>query len=172
MPPSGVVPKSVAILEELKRLQQVKDLVEVEEARVNVVVFSCGEGRYGFRGASVREILPPREVSWVPGLPDYLPGLINVRGDIESAVDLRIFLGLGAGDPSRCYIAMVVDGDHRFGVLIDAVEDVADVAVSDLHPPLASLGGSIRDLVAGELQTGPGLVTLLDVGKLAARISA
>jgi purine-binding chemotaxis protein CheW len=172
MTPSGGVPKSAAILDEIKRLQQVKDLVEVEEARVKVVVFICGGGRYGFFGAKVQEILPPREVSWVPGLPDYLPGLINVRGDIESVVDLRIFLGLGPGDPSCCFIAMVVDGGCRFWVLIDSVEDVTDVAASGIHPPLSGLSGSIRDLVAGELQAGPGVVTLLDVGKLAARISA
>jgi hypothetical protein len=49
---------------------------------------------------------------------------------------------------------------------------VTDVAASGIHPPLSGLSGSIRDLVAGELQAGPGVVTLLDVGKLAARISA
>ena len=172
MTPTGGVSKSAAILGEIHRRQQMKDLVEVEEERVKVVVFTCGGCRYGFYGAKVQEILPPREVSWVPGLPDYLPGLINVRGDIESVVDLRIFLGLGPGDPSRCFIAMVVDGGCRFGVLIDAVEDVTDVPASGIRPPLSSLSGPIRDLVAGELQVGPGVVTLLDAGKLAARISS
>jgi purine-binding chemotaxis protein CheW len=172
MAPSGGVPKSAAILDEINRLQKEKDLVAVEEAQVKVVVFICGGGRYGFLGAKVQEILPPREISWVPGLPDYLPGLINVRGDIESVLDLRVVLGLGPADPPRCFIAMVVDGGCRFGVLIDAVEDVTDVPASGIRPPLSSLSGPIRDLVAGELQVGPGVVTLLDAGKLAARISS
>ena len=167
----GEVVNSASILEEVKRLQRMNERVEVEEERVKVVVFTCGGSRYGFYGAKVREILPPREISWVPGLPGFLPGLINVRGDIESVVDLRVFLGLEAGDPSRCLIAMVAEGECRFGVLLDSVEDVTDVAIQAIQPPLPSLG-SVRDLVAGECKLGSGVVTLLDVQKLAARIMA
>jgi purine-binding chemotaxis protein CheW len=170
-PPGGAI-KTDRVLAEIKRRQHVKDVVDVEEEQIKVVVFTCGGVRYGFHGAKVREILPPREISWVPCLPDFLPGLINVRGDIESVVDIRVFLGLGPADPTQCLIAMVVQGDCRFGVLIDAVEDVTDVAVSAIKPPLASLSGSAKDLVAGELEMGQGLVTLLDIEKLASRISA
>jgi purine-binding chemotaxis protein CheW len=127
--PGGAI-ETDRVLDEIKRRRQMKDLVDVEEALVKVVVFLCGGVRYGFFGAKVREILPPRGISWVPCLPDFLPGLINVRGDIEAVVDLRLFLGLGPGDLSRCLIAMVEEEDFRFGVLIDTVEDVADVAAS------------------------------------------
>jgi purine-binding chemotaxis protein CheW len=170
MTPQNGLSKSDSVLNEIKRRQQMKAIAEVEEERIKVVVFTCGGLRYGFFGAQVQEILPPREISWVPSLPAFLPGLINVRGDIESVVDIRMFLNLGPCDPSQCYIAMVVEGENRFGVLIDALEDVADVPKRDIQPPLASLSGSIRDLVAGELQMGPGLVTLLDTEKIAARI--
>lgn len=172
MMPSGGATKADLILDEIKRRQQSKGSEAREEEQIKVVVFTCGGTRYAFFGAKVREILPPREISWVPCLPDYLPGLINVRGDIESVVDIRVFLGLAPGDHARCLIAMVVDGERRFGVLIDSVEDVSDVAASAIKPPLASLGGAARDLVAGELETSHGLVTILDAEKLATRICA
>ncbi len=170
-PPDGAI-KTDRILDELKRRQQVQDLSDVEEEQLKVVVFTCGGVRYGFLGAKVREILPPREISWVPCLPDHLPGLVNVRGDIEAVVDIRLFLGLERGDLAKCLIAMVVEGNCRFGVLIDAVEEVADVPASAIRPPLSSLSGSARELVQGELEMPQGLVILLDVEKLTSRIRA
>jgi purine-binding chemotaxis protein CheW len=158
------------ILEEIKLRQLARDVVEVEEARTKVVIFSCGGVRYAFYGSNIREILPPHEISWVPGLPAHIPGLINVRGDIESVVDIRPFLDGGSADPARCFIAIGVHGGVRTGILIDAVEDVTDVALSAIRPPLAQLGAA-QELVAGELEHERGLVILLDIEKLLARIS-
>jgi len=163
--------RSDQLLNEIKRHQQRKDVVDVEEERVKVVIFSCGGARYALYGSDIREILPPREISWVPCLPPHIPGLINVRGDIESAVDIRPFLGFGSADAEKCFIAMAVHGGFCSGILIDAVEDVTDVPVSAIRPPLATLGGTARDLVAGDLDHEKGLATLLDIEKLIARIS-
>lgn len=168
-PPSGAI-RTDQLLEEIKHSRLEKDAPAFEDTAFKVVIFACGGLRLGLPGAHVREILPPRTISWVPGLPDHLPGLVNVRGDIEAVVDVRRVLELGAVDPSKCMIAMVVQGERRFGLLIDAVEDVADVPQRSVRPPLASLGGAVRELVSGELDWGGNLVTLLDIEKLAARI--
>jgi len=163
--------KSEQILDELKRRQRTKEVVDVEEERIKVVIFVCGDNRYAFYGADVREILPTCDISWVPCLPDYLPGLINVRGDIESVIDIRAFLGEQTADHGKHLIAMAVRGDFHSGVLIDSIEDVVDVPVSTIHPPLATLSGAARDLVTGEIDYGGAMVTLLDIEKLAAKIS-
>lgn len=163
--------KSELILEELKRRQRTKEVVDVEEERVKVVIFTCGSGRYAFYGADVREFLPSCEISWVPGLPDHLPGLINIRGDIESVIDMRRFLGEDTGPHGTGLIAMAVRDDFRSGVLIDSIQDVVDIPRSAIHPPLSTLDGAARDLVAGSIDYGSETVSLLDVGKLAAKIS-
>ncbi|OGU06531.1 MAG: hypothetical protein A2075_08265 [Geobacteraceae bacterium GWC2_58_44] len=163
--------KSELILNELKLRQRTKELVDVEEERVKVIIFTCAAKRYAFYGGDVREFLPACEISWVPGLPDYLPGLINVRGDIESVIDIRPFLGEEKCDGFKGLIAMAVRGDFRSGVMIDSIEDVVDVPQSAIKPPLSTLNGAARDLVLGELEYGRGLVTLLDIGKLADKIS-
>lgn len=163
--------KSEQIVEELKRRQRTKEVIDVEEERVKVVIFTCGAGRYAFYGADVREFLPGCEISWVPGLPDYLPGLINIRGDIESVVEIRHFLGEPAGARGTGLIAMAVRDDFRTGVMIDSIQDVVDIPRSAIHPPLATLDGAARDLVVGSVDYGGATVSLLDVGKLAAKIS-
>jgi purine-binding chemotaxis protein CheW len=163
--------KSELILNELKRRQRTREVVDVEEERVKIVIFTAGGKRYAFYGADIREILPADGISWVPGLPEYIPGLINIRGDIESVIDIRYFLGEERAAPAISRIAMVVHDDFRSGVLIDSIEDVVDIPVSLITPPLATLDGAARDLVSGELTCGGETVTLLDIGKLAAKIT-
>lgn len=171
MTPSDEKPKSELILDELKRRQSAKEIVDVEEERVKIVVFMCGANLFAMYGRDVREILPTCDISWVPGLPDYLPGLINVRGDIESVIDLHHFLGEELVDHRTCLIAMAVHGDFHSGIMIDSIEDVVDIPLSRILPPLATLNGAARDLVVGEIEYPDTMVSLLDIGKLAARIS-
>lgn len=171
MSPSEEKPKSERIQDELKRRQRTKEVVDVEEERVKVVIFNCGVNLFAFYGRDIREILPSCEISWVPSLPEYLPGLINVRGDIESVIDLRYFLGEEMAEHGKHLIAMAVRGDFHSGIMIDSIEDVVDIPLSTIYPPLATLNGAARDLVIGEIEYGGKTISLLDVGKLAARIA-
>lgn len=163
--------KSERILDDLKGRQRSKEIVDVEEERVKVVIFICGVNLYAFYGRDIREILPSCEISWVPSLPEYLPGLINVRGDIESVIDLRYFLGEEKKDRGNSLIAMAARGDFHSGVLIESIEDVVDIPLSTIQPPLATLNGAARDLVVGEIEYGGQTISLLDIGKLAALIA-
>ena len=171
MSPSEEKLKSELVLDELKKRQHSKEVVDVEEERVKVVIFTCGANLFAFYGRNIREILPSCDISWVPGLPEYLPGLINVRGDIESVIDLRHFLGGEKNDRGKRLIAMAVHGDFRSGVMIESIEDVVDIPLSTIHPPLATLSGAVRDLVVGEIEYGGETISLLDIGKLATLIS-
>ena len=162
--------KSERILSELKRRQRTKEVVDVDEERVKVVIFGCGSNLFAFYGRDIREILPAGEISWVPSLPDYIPGLINIRGDIESVIDIRHFLGEEKISNSSSLIAMAVQGDFHSGIMIDSIEDVVDIPQSTIHPPLATLNGAARDLVTGEIEYGGKTISLLDVGSLAALI--
>jgi purine-binding chemotaxis protein CheW len=171
MPPSDEKPKGERILDELKKRQRNKEVVDVEEERVKVVIFVCGANLYAFYGSHIREILPTSTISWVPSLPDYIPGLINVRGDIESVIDLRHFLGEEYNDNGKCLIAMAVHGDFHTGIRIESIEDVVDIPRSTIHPPLSTLSGAAGDLVAGEIEYGGRTISLLDIGKLVSLIT-
>lgn len=163
--------KSELILDELKKRQRTKDIVDVEEERVKVVIFICGVNRYAFYGRDIREILPLSVISWVPGLPEYLPGLINVRGDIESVIDIGYFLGERRRADGSGLVAMAVHGEFRSGVIIDSIEDVIDIPLSAIRPPLSTLDGAAREFVIGEIEHASGMAVLLDIGKLETKIS-
>ena len=171
MEPSAEQLKSEQILTELKLRQLTREVVDVEEERVKVIIFTCGASRYAFLGTEVREFLPNCDISWVPGLPDYLPGLINVRGDIESVIDVGYFLGEERGESFSGLIAMAVRGDFRSGVMIDAITDVVDLGKSAIGPPLSTLDGAARELVTGTIAYRGETVSLVDIGRLAAKIT-
>jgi len=159
------------LLDEIKRRNQSQDGVDVEDEQVKVVIFTCGDAFYAFHGSDIKEILPATGISWVPGLPEYIPGLINVRGDIESVIDMRHFLGIQRSDPERRLVVMAARGDFRSGILVDSIEDVVDIPLNSISPPLATLGGVARELVEGEIDHSKGVITLLDIEKLAARLA-
>lgn len=163
--------KSELILAELKKRQHSRGVVDVEGDKVKVVIFFCGANRYAFYGDNITEILPTCDISWVPSLPDYLPGLINIRGDIESVIDIRYFLGEEKVDREKYLIAMAAHEGFHSGVIIDSIEDVVDIPQSSIHPPLATLNGAAGDLVTGEIEYDGATISLLDIGKLAALIT-
>jgi len=163
--------KSELILDGLKGRQRAKEIVDVEQERVKMVIFRSDASRYAFYGSDVREILPACEISWVPGLPDYLPGLINVRGDIESVVNIGHFLGEEKKERLSGLIAMVVKDDFHTGILIDSIDDVVDIPLQSITPPLSTLDGATRELVVGNLEYGNSIIAILDIGKLALKVA-
>ena len=162
--------RSDRFLHEIKRREAGREVVDVEEEQVKIVVFTCGTKRYAFYGRDIREVLPPREIAWMPELPPCLAGLINVRGDIESVVDIRCFLGQEKTDAAHCLVAMAVRDDFRSGILVDAIEDVVDIPASAVKPPLSTLAGAARDLVTGEIEFAGDTVSLIGIERLAAHI--
>ena len=165
-------PKSEVLLSAARERRRERGIVDVDEAQIKMVVFRCGARRYAFYGSQVREILPPREIAWAPGLPPHLPGLINVRGEIESVIDLRCILeGERNADCGHCHIAIAVAGEFISGVLIDQVEDVMDIPQSAVKPAPGGLPDAVRELVAGEFEYQGETVVLLDMHKLAAKVT-
>jgi purine-binding chemotaxis protein CheW len=173
MPSSDQPALGACLLGEIKSSRPAEDAPAAAEEWVKVVLVRAGSGRYAFLGRDIREILSGSELYWVPGLPDFLPGLIHVRGDIESVIDVQRLLGqpgAGAGASPRL-IVMAVRKDFRSGILVDEVEDVVDVPRSAIQPPLITLEESIRDLIAGEIRLEGRLIPLLDLERLQARVT-
>ncbi|MHB8880563.1 MAG: chemotaxis protein CheW [Thermodesulfovibrionales bacterium] len=159
--------KSDLIIEELRKRKKKEAPVNVEAESLKVVIFLLGDGLYGFPGADVKEILPYTDMSPVPGAPDFIPGVINNRGDIESVISLSRYLGLpDSNRTAASRIAMASKSGVRSGVLVDAVLDVADVPLAAIKPPLSTLDQAIKELVTGEMMHNGRTVVMLDIGRL------
>jgi purine-binding chemotaxis protein CheW len=165
--------RSETILSELKRRGTGQQIVDVEEEKIKVVIFTLRGEYYAFYGEDIKEILHYANIFYVPGSPEYIVGIINVRGDIESVININRFLGLPDSEISaKSRIAVATKGGVRSGILLDSIDDLLDVAVSSIKPALSTLGRAVGEFVAGEMMHRDKSVTLLDVGKIFAKIAS
>lgn len=160
------------ILAEIGRRTKRETIVDGGEEKVKVVIFLLHGDRFAFFGESVKELLPPMAVYFVPGSPGFITGVINIRGQIESVLSMNSFLGLSdAKDTRRSRIVLAEKDGIRSGVLVDSVEDVADISVNSIKPPLDTLSTSIKEFVSGEFFYQDHLIIMLDIGRIFGKIT-
>jgi purine-binding chemotaxis protein CheW len=119
-------------------------------AVIEVVLFMLGEERYALETNCVREILRVREITPLPGTPDFLVGITNLRGQILAVLDLRRFFDIKAQtatDRSR----VIVLGQERieFGFLADAVQEVVMLRIDEIREPPSSVAGIAHTYLRG-----------------------
>lgn len=112
------------------------------EEKKTYLTFTLGEETFAFPVAHVREVLDLTEVTKVPRTPDFLRGVINLRGSVVPVVDMRVKFGFPSIQDSldTCIIVVEVDyGGERtqIGALADSVQEVFDLAGSEIEPPPA-----------------------------------
>jgi purine-binding chemotaxis protein CheW len=111
----------------------------------------------------VEEVVRLRRTTPVPHAPQYLLGVMNLRGKIVSVIDLGRKLELGAADPSdesRVYI--VRDRSELVGLLVDRAADVIELDAAGLEPPPANVPGVEGRFLRGIGRSGGRLAALLD----------
>ena len=120
----------------------------------------------GLEVTRVQEVLRPTPVTRLPLAPPAVRGLLNLRGRIVPAVDLRLVLGLPpapAGTPGGHLI--VFDGESPVSLLVDAIGDVQRAESATVLPVPHPLDGPARDLVAGAVPLPDGLLLVLDLDR-------
>ena len=126
---------------------------------LDVVEFELATERYGFELALVREVSPVRELTPVPGTPPFILGIMNLRGEIRTVIDVKKFFGLPEkGITQLNKIILIEAGDMQLGVLADAIIGVVGVPIGELQTTLPTLTGIRADYLRGI--TGDGLVVL------------
>jgi purine-binding chemotaxis protein CheW len=151
-------------------LQVIQGQHEQQQTISQVVVFQLNKELYGADIAVVREVVPLQRVTRVPRTPDYVEGVINLRGRVIPVIDLRRRLGLPSGQVTKATRIAVgeVDGD-QVGMIVDAVEEVLRVPASAVEPPSSLLAQLDRDNVLGVAKVGDRLITLLDLARILVR---
>ncbi len=131
------------------------------------LTFTLAEEYYGVDILKVQEIKGYTSVTKIPNTPDYLKGVLNLRGTIVPIVDLRMKFGMGVTDPTPFTVVVVVNVRNRvMGFLVDAVSDVLDLNAKDIQPP-PELGSTVDiTFVAGIGNANEHLVTLLDIDRV------
>lgn len=153
-------------LTRLELLQQLKqaEVSKIEEPIIQLVVISLDGELYGMRILAVREILKMPHITRLPCAPDYILGVISVRGEVHAVVDLKRFLRLGASrvtEHSR--IILVESGDLAVGLLIDTMVDIIHIPETSLLPLTEGSFSAIQQYMEGKLCWKDQLITLLQL---------
>jgi len=138
-------------------------------AATRVLLFALGEQVYGCDIATVREIIPQRRPTRLPGAPEFVCGLINLRGTIVTVIDLGKRLERSSGaKPDGSYI-MIEVGNKLVGIAVDDVMDVRALTENEIEAATAdqTRGGVVRGM--GRLGDER-MVVLLDVITLARQV--
>lgn len=143
-----------------------RELVRTEPARgmLSVIEFRLASETYAIEAEFVREVYPLRDIVRLPGTPDFILGIVNVRGQILSVVDLKKFFGLpekGLGDLNKLIILQ--DSRLTFGVLADAIIGARPISSEGAQASLPTLSGVGADYLKGVTAEG---VILLDAKKI------
>lgn len=113
----------------------------------------------------VQEVVRPQRVTPVPLAPVAVAGLMNLRGQIVTALDLRRVLGMAQGPEARGGVVLRCE-ECSVGLLVDAVDDVLDASDEAFEPAPQTLRGSRRALIAGAYKLEGRLLLALDVDRL------
>jgi purine-binding chemotaxis protein CheW len=135
----------------------------------HIVGFRVGRETYGVPIAALREIVRVPEITTVPDAPDYLEGVINLRGRIISVVDLRKRFGQTATPLDRHSRILVVEHQGRLaGMIVDSASEVLKIPESEIEAAPAMMQESGLDCVTGLGKYQGRLILLLEIGKVLA----
>jgi purine-binding chemotaxis protein CheW len=99
-----------------------------------VVVVGIGDERYGVDLGDVAEVLPPTQVTPVPGAPRLFSGVVNVHGEIRPVADLKRLLGIATGEnDSHAQVILLRKQGREMGLRVDRVEQIRSVASEELR---------------------------------------
>jgi purine-binding chemotaxis protein CheW len=142
-----------------------------------VLTFSLGKEVYGVDILRVKEIRGWSPVTRIPQSADSMLGVLNLRGAIVPIIDLRVRFGLEAAEftPLTVFIVLSLrtqDGQLECGIVVDAVNDVVDIAIASIKPAPSLSGSHAGDFIEGITAHEEQMLILLNAESLAATHSS
>ncbi len=129
----------------------------IQQDEQQLVVFDLADEGFGVDISAVREIIRLQEITQVPRTPEFVEGVINLRGKVIPVIDLRKRFGL----------TVVVDiGDQDIGVIVDAVKEVLRIPTDSVEPPASVITTADSVYILGIAKLDSRLIILLDLQKV------
>ena len=138
-----------------------------EQERVSYLAFHLGAEIYGLPLERLREVARVSHLRRVPGAPAGVAGLVNLRGEILCALDVRAILGLPAAAASEMPFIVALRGSgDPIGLIVDSIADIYTVAPSDIDVPPATWPPERAAYFIGTARVPAGLMGLLDLARV------
>ncbi len=136
----------------------------LQQDEQQLVVFDLSTEAYGVDIGAVREIIRLQDITRVPRTPEFVEGVINLRGKVIPVVDLRKRFGLPAEEESKENRIVVVDiGAQDIGVIVDAVTEVLRISTESVEPPASVITTADSEYLLGIAKLDSRLIILLDL---------
>jgi purine-binding chemotaxis protein CheW len=135
--------RAIAMAREPEQKRSVSETIEI-------VAFTLAAETYAIESAFVREVYPLKDFTPLPGVPSYILGIINVRGQILPVIDLKKFFNLpekGLGDLNK--VIILCDDLMEFGILADVVHGTRTVDPEDIQNVPLTVSGIGEDYIKG-----------------------
>lgn len=130
------------------------------------LTFGLAGEDYGTQILKVREIMGLLDITPVPQMPEFVKGVINLRGRVIPVVDLRLKFGMPPAEYNDETCIIVVDVGQMTGIIVDTVQEVLDIADDQIDPPPPLGAGVDTSYVLGMGKVKEKVKILLDIDKV------
>jgi len=131
------------------------------------LTFALGKEEFALDIRKIREIIKPREITDIPRVPEFVLGIISLRGIIIPVFDLKQRLRLGRGEVTMASRIVVCQNESQVGgLLVDSISQVVNLPENRIEPPPSVLTGLDRELVEGVGRQQGRLMTLLNLSNV------
>jgi purine-binding chemotaxis protein CheW len=138
-----------------------------ESVQAELISFAIGEEQYGVDIMAVREIKGWSEISHLPGQPDYVRGVLNLRGVMVPIIDLRCRFGGGLTDATPLHVVIIVQiADQQIGLLADRVLDIVAFESGQVQPVPTVVRNGRTEFLSGLLTVEGGMIAMIDLAHL------
>lgn len=145
----------------------IKSTSHGEDPAIQWVTFRLEDETYGVNVMQVQEILRHTEIAPVPGAPEYVLGIINLRGSVVTVIDTRSRFGLPTSEVTENSRIVIIEVDKQvLGILVDAVSEVVYLNQSEIESaPNVGTDESAK-FIQGVCHKDDRLLILVELGKL------
>ena len=132
-----------------------------------ILVFNINNELYGIDILKVQEILNFIQPTPIPNCPDYLKGIINLRGTIILVIDLRARFHFDSPmDPNNCVIVVVAIGNKKYGLVVDSVSDVLTINEENIQEDIDIHSGIDNRYIMGLVKANEQMIILVNIYKV------
>ncbi|REL26097.1 chemotaxis protein CheW [Thalassotalea euphylliae] len=143
------------------------DSVDTNDEVLQWVTFKLEQETYGINVMQVQEVLRYTEIAPVPGAPDYVLGIINLRGNVVTVIDTRSRFGLAAAEITDNTRIVIIEAEKQvIGILVDSVAEVVYLKVSEIDVAPNVGNEESAKFIQGVSNREGELLILVDLNKL------
>ncbi|WP_404342339.1 chemotaxis protein CheW [Pseudoalteromonas mariniglutinosa] len=152
-------------------MNEIVNGAEHSEQYQQYLTFSLKEEYYGIAISSVKEIIEYRTITAIPLMPEFVKGVLNLRGEVVPVIDLSMRFGKPASEIRKrsCIVIIEITYEEQIvllGVVVDAVNEVVDITASQIDPP-PTFGAKIRaEFIKGVANVEEQFIVLLRMAKV------